>query len=159
MPRKTTKGTGYTASETALWRATTPQQKAYWSDIVQKERAQTGQGIHFFEEHPVGKLIGPALQGLVHYSQYLPQVAHFAGRVVSRVAKKVVTGRGPAKPKPKPRTRKPKQQRGGSFAGDLIQGAKMIKANPALYTQLGDMLDKIPATGSGIKRKRKNNRK
>jgi len=80
-------GTGYSAAETNLWRATTPQQKAYWADKV---RSQSGQGIHFFENNPVGKLIGPALQGMVSYSQYLP----YALKAVGRLTRKAITGRG-----------------------------------------------------------------
>lgn len=99
MPRKTVKGAGYTASEVALWRATTPQQKAYWREKVMQERLMTGQGIHFFEHNPVGKLIGPALQAMVHGSQYIP-----AGiKTVGRLMRKAVLGRGKAK---KPRARK-----------------------------------------------------
>jgi len=103
MPTKKQKG-GFTqtANERRLWLSTTPEMKAYWREEVRKEKErkliQNGQGIHFFENHPVGKLFGPLLQSIVTNSQYIPGAlinpALKGLNITGKVLKKAVLGRG-----------------------------------------------------------------
>lgn len=110
MPTKKIRG-GFkqTANERKLWLATTPEKKAYYRDLVEKERLQSGQGMPFFEKNPVGRLIGPFLQSIVTNSQYIPGALLNPGikalTVTGKVLRKAVLGRGK---KPRARAHKKK---------------------------------------------------
>ena len=94
MPTKKQKGgLTQTANERKLWLATRPEMKAYYRDLVEKERlAQSGQGI--LDKSAVGKIIGPILQSML--TNGLKGSLHLAKHSVGavNVLKKALLGRG-----------------------------------------------------------------